>query len=123
MYKRQVLQVHSADVHAIEALAIELGLAGCVRHIASPRVDQRVVVNSPRFELIDSQRGALQQLWSSTSYHLQRLRDNPECADQEFENILHEAPGLSATLSFNPESDPAAPYIATGALPRVAVLR
>ena len=118
-----VLQVHSADVHAIEALAIEVGLAGCVRHIASPRVDQRVVVNSPRFELIDSQRGALQQLWSSTSYHLQRLRDNPECADQEFENILHEAPGLSATLSFDPESDPAAPYIATGALPRVAVLR
>ena len=89
-----VLQVYSADVHSIEALAIDAGLSGCVHRIASPRLDQRVVVNSPRFELIDSQRGALQQLWSSTSHQIQRLRDNPECADQEFDNILHNDPGL-----------------------------
>jgi len=118
-----VLQVHSADVHQIEALAIELGLSGCVRRVATLRTDQRVVVNSPRFELIDSQRGALQQLWSSTSYQLQKLRDNPECADQEFDNILHNDPGLSAKLSFDPGSDNAAPFIATGVLPRVAILR
>ncbi|MDG1461107.1 MAG: phosphoribosylformylglycinamidine synthase [Luminiphilus sp.] len=118
-----VLQVYSADVHSIEALAIDAGLSGCVHRIASPRLDQRVVVNSPRFELIDSQRGALQQLWSSTSHQIQRLRDNPECADQEFDNILHNDPGLSGKLSFDPSVDPAAPFIATGASPRVAILR
>lgn len=118
-----VIQVHSADVHPIEALAIEAGLGGCVTRIASPRLDQRIVVNSPRFELIDSQRGALQQLWSSTSYQLQKLRDNPECADQEFENILHNDPGLSAKLSFDPARDTAAPFIAKGVSPRVAILR
>ena len=118
-----VLQVNGADVHAIEALAIEVGLGGCVHRIASPRLDQRVVVNSPGFELIDSQRGALQQLWSSTSHQVQRLRDNPECADQEFENILQEDPGLSAELTFEPGNDTAAPFIATGASPRVAILR
>ncbi len=118
-----VLQVHSADVHQIEALAIEVGLSGCVRRVATLRTDQRVVVNSPRFELIDSQRGALQQLWSSTSHQLQKLRDNPECADQEFDNILQNDPGLSANLSFDPGSDNAAPFIATGVSPRVAILR
>ncbi|MDG1012329.1 MAG: phosphoribosylformylglycinamidine synthase subunit PurQ, partial [Luminiphilus sp.] len=118
-----VLQVHSADVHQIEALAIEVGLSGCVRRVATLRTDQRVVVNSPRFELIDSQRGALQQLWSSTSHQLQKLRDNPECADQEFDNILQNDPGLSAKLSFDPGSDNAAPFIATGVSPRVAILR
>ena len=118
-----VLQVHSTDVHAIEALAIEVGLGGCVHSIASPRLDQRIVVNSPRFELIDSQRGALQQLWSSTSHQVQRLRDNPECADQEFENILQNDPGLSAALTFEPGNDPAAPFLATGASHRVAILR
>ncbi len=118
-----VIQVRQGDRHDIEALALELGLGGCVIPVATPRWDERIVVNTAKFELIDSRRGALQQLWSRTSHQLQRRRDNPGCADQEFENILADDPGLSADLSFNPGEDVAAPFIMSGVAPRVAVLR
>jgi phosphoribosylformylglycinamidine synthase len=55
---------------------------------------------------------------------MQQLRDHPECAQQEYDRILDaERPGLSVTLSFDPADDVAAPFINTGARPRVAILR
>jgi phosphoribosylformylglycinamidine synthase len=66
----------------------------------------------------------LQRAWSETSYHIQRLRDNPACAQQEYDRILDgKDPGLSAVLTFDPAQDIAAPYIATGARPKIAILR
>jgi len=55
---------------------------------------------------------------------LQALRDNPACAQQEYDRLLDaNDPGLSAVLTFDCSEDIAAPYIATGVRPRVAVLR
>jgi len=52
------------------------------------------------------------------------MRDNPASADQEYERISDaDDPGLAPMLAFDPSEDVAAPYIATGARPRVAVLR
>lgn len=118
-----VLQIDKAHLHNVEALAVEVGLGGCVQMVATPRLDERIVVNTQKFELIDSRRSALQQLWSRTSHAIQRLRDNPECADQEFENISANDPGLSAQLTYNCDEDIAGPMIATGVRPRVAILR
>src|SRR5690606_30969029 len=54
----------------------------------------------------------------------QRLRDNPDCADEERAAARRfDAPGLQPRLAFDPAHDVAAPYIGTGARPRVAVLR
>ncbi|HMK21285.1 MAG TPA: phosphoribosylformylglycinamidine synthase subunit PurQ, partial [Terriglobales bacterium] len=62
--------------------------------------------------------------WSEMTWHLQRLRDNPACAQEEFDRILDATdPGLHATLTYDPAEDVAAPYIATGVRPRVAVIR
>jgi phosphoribosylformylglycinamidine synthase len=118
-----VMQIDRADVHKVEALAIEVGLAGCVHVVATPRWDERIVVNTPKFELIDSRRGALQQLWTHTSHGVQRRRDNAACADQEFDNIVADDPGLSARLTFPCDEDIAAPFIASGSRPRIAILR
>jgi phosphoribosylformylglycinamidine synthase len=52
------------------------------------------------------------------------MRDNPAAADQEYERISDtDDPGLAPMLGFEPSEDVAAPYIATGVRPRVAVLR
>jgi len=73
-------------------------------------------------------RKELQQKWASTSHQLQRLRDNPECADTEFANILDDKdPGLSYNLTFNPK-ETILPFKATissafTSKPRVAILR
>ena len=55
---------------------------------------------------------------------MQRLRDNPECADEERAGARRfDAPGLRPKLTFDPAEDIAAPYIATGVRPKVAILR
>ena len=55
---------------------------------------------------------------------MQRLRDNPECADEEYARLADATdPGLSPVLTFDPAEDIAAPYIATGARPAIAILR
>src|SRR6185295_15935813 len=59
-----------------------------------------------------------------TSWRLQRLRDNPACADEEYERVGDaEDPGLSTRFTFDPAADVAAPFVGRGARPRIAVLR
>jgi phosphoribosylformylglycinamidine synthase len=66
----------------------------------------------------------LQRLWSETSHAVQRMRDNPDCADQELAFVGDwSRPGLRPRVPFDLADNPAAPMIATGARPRVAVLR
>lgn len=66
----------------------------------------------------------LQRAWSETTYQMQKLRDNPECAQQEYDRILDIAdPGLHAQLSFDVDDDISAPYINRGIRPRIAILR
>nr|MBL8455188.1 phosphoribosylformylglycinamidine synthase [Zoogloeaceae bacterium] len=76
----------------------------------------KLVFNAPRTTLL--------QTWSETSYHIAALRDDAECAREEFDALADASdPGLSMRLSFDPAEDIAAPLIATGARPRVAILR
>jgi len=69
-------------------------------------------------------RAALGQTWSEVSRRIMALRDHPDCAQAEFELWQDvDDPGLSAQVDFDPQADVAAPYIATGVRPRVAILR
>ncbi|KAL1304179.1 hypothetical protein AAFC00_000603 [Neodothiora populina] len=73
-------------------------------------------------------RSKLQQRWASTSCAMQRLRDNPVCADAELANIVDDKdPGLQYKLNFNPKEN-ILPFTATiaqaiSSKPRVAILR
>ena len=118
-----VIQIADNDQHTVEALAQSFGSGDCVTVVAKPRLDERIVVNSPKFELVDSRRGVLQQMWSRVSHGIARIRDNEECADQEFALLAEKDNGLSAQLTFNCDENVAAPMIATGVKPRVAILR
>jgi len=118
-----VLQLASSDLAAVQGRAAELGLADCL-HVLGTAIagDAVTIVNAGATVLADS-RTRLQRLWARTSYEIQSLRDNPECARQEYEGITDAAAGLSADLSFDPGQDVAAPYILTGVRPPVAILR
>jgi phosphoribosylformylglycinamidine synthase len=118
-----VLQVTDERLDEVLGVLASHGLDAATSVIAKPRLDERIVVNTPTFELIDSRRGALQQLWAQNSHAIQRERDNADCADQEFDQICQEDPGLSAELSFDINTDVAAPMIATGIRPKIAILR
>lgn len=117
-----VAQVEEADLETVRQLFAAAGLAHCVSEIAALNSDHVFAVYCGEQQVYAAERGALQQLWSKTSYHIQRLRDNPDCADQEFAALAEPNPGLSASLSFDVNDDVAAPFIG-GARPRAAILR
>ena len=67
---------------------------------------------------------ALHRAWSETTYEMQKLRDNPVCAQQEHDLKLDISdPGLQVKLSFETDNNIAAPYIQKGVRPRIAILR
>lgn len=119
-----VIQIKQADREKVEACLAEHGLSECVHYIGMAIKDDIVAINSVGKEIYREKRSQLRLWWAETSWQMQRLRDNPECADQE-----HQAkqdltdPGLNVKLNFDPADDIAAPYIMTNRAPKVAVLR
>ncbi|MBX3617439.1 phosphoribosylformylglycinamidine synthase [Nitrosomonas sp.] len=74
--------------------------------------------------VLSEKRADLQRAWSETSYQMQKLRDHPVCAQQEFDRILDsEDPGLKIALSYEASDDIAAPFIQAGVRPSIAILR
>src|SRR5579871_1860699 len=118
-----VLQVRSEHEFEVRARLAAHGLAECVHAIGAPQVALRVRIRAGEVRLDESWR-QLRRAWSETSYQMRRLRDDPECAEEELECLLDEQdPGLCERLTFDPQQDVAAAFISTGARPRVAVLR
>jgi phosphoribosylformylglycinamidine synthase len=101
--------------------------AGLVRHahvIGTVTNDDLISISHRGKEIFYDARVNLQRAWSETSFRMQSLRDNPQCAREEYDRILDTRdPGLSAQLSYDPNDKIAAPYIGKGARPRVAILR
>jgi phosphoribosylformylglycinamidine synthase len=119
-----VLQVRSRDSARVRTVLERHGLGGLVREIGVAAPGRRIRIAGAGRMLIDADRVALRTLWSETTWRMQRLRDEPACADEERDaRVDEDDPGLAWRLSFDPDEDIAAPFIARGARPRVAVLR
>ncbi|HVF35127.1 MAG TPA: phosphoribosylformylglycinamidine synthase, partial [Candidatus Saccharimonadia bacterium] len=119
-----VLQVRDADVPAVRALFAEHGLGPHVHAIGRPDCGSSIRILRNGRLLAELDRRQLLAHWLETTHAMQRARDDPGCADEELAHALDPAdPGLVASLRFDPADDPAAPYVSTGARPRIAVLR
>jgi phosphoribosylformylglycinamidine synthase len=119
-----VLQVRRADLVNVEKLFAAAGLERELHVLGAINRLGRLIVKSHAEELYSESGVTLQRTWSEMTYHLQRLRDNPQCAQEEFDRILDaDDPGLSPRLTFDLNEDVAAPMIARGARPLIAVLR
>ncbi|KAI5919084.1 CobB/CobQ-like glutamine amidotransferase domain-containing protein [Camillea tinctor] len=103
--------------------------SGLIRTIGYVRqtVKQSLVVKFRSRTLVDLDRGKLQQWWSDTSFEMQKLRDNPACAQSEFEALLdNRDPGLHYNLTFDPANISLPTITNLKSLvskPRVAILR
>ena len=118
-----VVQLLDADVEAFLGTASDLGIGDCCRVLGRALAGDKVQIRAGEELVLDDDRARLQALWSRTSFEIQCLRDNPECAREEYQRITVEDPGLSANLSFDPAEDISAPYIISGVRPKVAILR
>lgn len=119
-----VLQVRVADAARVEEILGAHGVGGWSRRIGTVMAGSRILVRQAGEALLDFERGELHAQWSELSWRMQRLRDNPDTADEARAATLDaDDPGLSPLLSFDMAANPAAPHIATGQRPRVAILR
>ncbi|MFV3333724.1 phosphoribosylformylglycinamidine synthase [Pseudomonas sp. NY15437] len=119
-----VIQVRSGATPEVLAQFSAAGLEDCVAVIGQPANGADIELSFGGERVFSAQRRNLQRIWSETSYRIQRMRDNADCADQEFDGLLAEDnPGLSVKLSFDVNDNIAAPYIKKGVRPQIAILR
>ena len=118
-----VIQIQQADLPAVQTAFKQAGLSN-VYSIGSVSSADNIRISSDGKVIFDESRLKLQQTWQQTSHQIQRLRDNPECADSEFALLADNAKSaLFADLKFDLKEDLAAPFINRGAQPKIAVLR
>lgn len=117
-----VIQIAKQDVAAVEALFKEADLA--LHTVATIGTDEKIVIHNQAGIVLEQNRTDLQRAWQETSHAIQRLRDNPACADSEFALIGdNERSALFANVKFDVNEDIAAPFINSGAKPKIAILR
>ncbi len=119
-----VVQVASARRDEVADVLRRHGLGEHARSVGRPVPGSNVNLRANGREIHRASRVDLHRCWSEVSYRMQSMRDNPACALEEYERLLDaEDPGLHARLSFDAGDDIAAPFISSGARPKVAVLR
>ncbi|WP_455207685.1 phosphoribosylformylglycinamidine synthase [Kaarinaea lacus] len=119
-----VLQIDSAKKNEVLDVLHKAELDKQCHIFGELNNDDRIIVNSSERLLLDLPRVELQRMWSETTFQMQSLRDNPDCAKQEFDNLLDaDDPGIQINVTFDLNEDIVAPYISKGVRPKVAILR
>ena len=119
-----VIQVQDSLLPQVLDLAEEMGLADICFPIGRPLLRDQVSFTFDGKTVLGKTRTQFQRIWAETSFRLQALRDNPDCAQQEFDALLDpNDPGLNASLTYDLNADIAAPFVRRGQKPRIAVLR
>ncbi|GAA4999461.1 phosphoribosylformylglycinamidine synthase [Pseudoluteimonas lycopersici] len=119
-----IVQVASEDRAEFADLVARHELVECAQRIARPTTAPAIRVLAAGSVLAEWRWDELFDAWWSVTHAMQRLRDNPGSADAERDGARRfDAPGLQPKLGFDPADDIAAPFINTGARPRVAILR
>ena len=116
-----VIQVADADRAAVLAAFDQAGLASCVHTIGRPEPGVTLRFHENGKRLLEGDRLAWRRMWSETSFALQRLRDDPGCAEDAYAALSRgDDPGLSAARL--PALAPL-PALSRRDRPRVAILR
>ncbi|GFD88151.1 phosphoribosylformylglycinamidine synthase [Tenacibaculum sp. KUL152] len=119
-----VIQVLESDIDAVNAVLAEFDLTDLTHDIGTLNTTDMIEFSRDGVAVLNDSRVSMRTTWAQTTFEMQKLRDNPECAEQEHAAKQDaEDPGLHVALSYDVNEDIAAPYIAKGVKPKVAILR
>lgn len=121
-----VFQIYSEDYEKFSDLLSKEGVPlNCISVIGSPNFnsdDQKISLSFNDEMIFESTRANLQKIWAKTSYHIQRLRDNPQTTEEEYDSIDDNSnPGLSFQLTYKVADDLGVSLFESR--PKVAILR
>jgi phosphoribosylformylglycinamidine synthase len=115
-----VIQIRRDDRTAVMQTLRDAGLGACSHSIGTLNDADEIRVWRKAKSALAVRRVELQRAWSEVSFQIARLRDDPDCAQEEFDALLDaDNPGLSMQLTF----DPAATFAIGGNRPKMAILR
>ncbi|MDQ6996229.1 MAG: phosphoribosylformylglycinamidine synthase, partial [Mariprofundus sp.] len=118
-----VIQVRRRDRNQILTLLAGAGLGHATHVIGSPSTERQIVFSDQDEIVFEAHVQDLYQQWAETSFRMQSLRDNPDCARESFEAMANRSDtGLFAELTFDPADNICAPFI-NSTRPKMAVLR
>jgi phosphoribosylformylglycinamidine synthase len=119
-----VIQVPAARAAEAQGILARHGLSALTRDVGEPTLGAEVQISANGSRVYSGSRIALHRRWSEVSFRMQALRDNPDCAREEYARLEDaDDPGLHAALSYDTKDDVAAPFIRRGARPAIAILR
>ena len=119
-----ICQVKRSQRSEVEAVLNAFDLIDLAHWIGTLNTEDQIRVRKDQTVLLDLPRKQVQKWWSETSYRMQALRDNADCAKQAFDLIAQDAQtALTVQTTFDANEDIAAPYVVTGVRPKVAILR
>jgi phosphoribosylformylglycinamidine synthase len=119
-----LLQVPTAERDAVMQVLRAHGLSKHSHVVGKPNTSGKVEIWRDAKTVFSAPLETLHKSWDEVSWRIAQLRDNPACADSEHGQVgLAADPGRHVHLTFDPREDVAAPFIATGARPRLAILR
>jgi phosphoribosylformylglycinamidine synthase len=119
-----VIQVRHCDTDEVLSWLKDAGIGHHSHVIGTLSGDDRIVFTHDHKEVLSSDRVEWQRIWQQTTYQMQAIRDNQDCAQQEYDALLDKTdPGMKVELSFDPNENVAAPFINTHVRPMMAILR
>ena len=127
-----IIQIRENDVDAIHAILAEHGVLDYCTDIGRLNNEDTIRFSRDGEVVLENSRTYYRTVWAQTTYKMQSLRDNPECAQQEHDvKFDTEDPGLNTELTFDVNEDIVADLIVKDAQnssagianPRVAILR
>jgi len=119
-----VIQVPLARIAEARRILERHALGALAHDIGEPVAGSEVRLSADGNVVYSGSRLALHRRWSEVSFRMQSLRDNPQCAQEEYSRLEDAGdPGLHAALSYDPKADVAAPFVNSGVRPAIAVLR
>ncbi|TWX67392.1 phosphoribosylformylglycinamidine synthase [Colwellia demingiae] len=127
-----VIQIRESDVDTIHAILAEHGVLDLCTDIGRLNNEDTIRFSRDGEVVLENSRTYYRTVWAQTTYRMQSLRDNPECAQQEHDvKFDTEDPGLNTELTFDINEDIVSDLIVKDAQnsadgivnPRVAILR
>jgi phosphoribosylformylglycinamidine synthase len=119
-----VIQVRRDDRGAVMQALRDAGLGACAHIIGTLNAADEIRVWRNAKSALAVRRVELQRVWSEVSFQVARLRDDPACAQEEFDALLDaDNPGLSVSLTFDENEGSAAAFAIGGTRPKMAILR
>ncbi|HYF97645.1 MAG TPA: phosphoribosylformylglycinamidine synthase, partial [Coxiellaceae bacterium] len=119
-----VIQIKKNDLLRVQNLFKEFALAEYVHPVAELNTVDELIIKHNDQLLFSETRVNLHRVWSELSFRMQTMRDNPTCAEEQYDALLKvEDPGLNAKLSFDVQHKVEAPYLNLKTKPKVAILR